>query len=63
MDSLGSLALATEGPSKDVLNANPVHRSASLLTPGLARNILMISAFEILVLLLMLFETTGNAFC
>eukprot|EP00703_Trepomonas_sp_PC1_P002587 JAP94019.1 Plasma membrane calcium-transporting ATPase [Trepomonas sp. PC1] len=63
MDSLGSLALATEGPSKDVLHAEPVHKSASLLTPGLIRNILIISCYQILILLLMLFEATGDALC
>lgn len=39
MDSLGSLALATEGPSKNVLDALPIHKSASLLTPTMIRNI------------------------
>ena len=45
MDSLGSLALATEGPAPDVLNAKPVHKSASLLTPGMVRNILLIACY------------------
>lgn len=63
MDSLGSLALATEGPAKDVLNAPPVHRSASLITPGLLRNIAIISGYNLLFLLLMLFPETGNALC
>lgn len=45
MDSLGSLALATEGPSKDVLKAKPVHRSASLVTPGMLRNVCMVSGY------------------
>lgn len=45
MDSLGSLALATESPAKDVLDAKPVHKSASLLTPGMLRNIILISVY------------------
>jgi len=45
MDSLGSLALATESPTKDVLDAKPIHKSASLLTPGMVRNILIISTY------------------
>lgn len=45
MDSLGSLALATEGPTKDVLDSKPVHKSASLITPGMLRNICLISGY------------------
>lgn len=45
MDSFGSLALATEGPSEDILNYPPIHRSASLITPGMLRNIFIISLF------------------
>lgn len=63
MDSLGSLALATEGPAKDVLNAAPVHKSASLLTPGMVRNILLISLYEMLIILLMMFDGLGDKVC
>ena len=45
MDSLGSLALATEGPTSNVLDAMPIHKSASLLTPSMMRNILIVAAY------------------
>lgn len=62
MDSLGSLALATEGPSKTVLCAKPVHRSSSLLTPGMVRNIAVVSAYEAIIILLAMFDGVGDSF-
>ncbi|KAH0571647.1 Calcium-transporting ATPase [Spironucleus salmonicida] len=61
MDSLGSLALATEFPASNVLEADPVSRSASLLAPGMIRNVLLVSTYQIIVMLLFLFPTPGNA--
>ncbi len=63
MDSLGSLALATEEPASDVLSYAPIHRSASLLTPAMTRNILIISGYEMLIILLMMFDGVGDTFC
>jgi magnesium-transporting ATPase (P-type) len=45
MDSLGSLALATEGPTDNVLDAMPIHKSASLLTPAMVRNVMFVAAY------------------
>ncbi|KAH0573804.1 Calcium-transporting ATPase [Spironucleus salmonicida] len=63
MDSLGSLALATEGPTPNILQAPPVKRSASIITPGMLRNIIIQSVYQLLVLLIMLFEFPGNLIC
>lgn len=63
MDSLGSLALATEGPNKSVLDCPPVHRSASLITPGMLRNIIIVSCYQSLIILLMMFDGFGDTFC
>lgn len=60
MDSLGSLALATEGPTVDILEHLPVKRNASIITPGMLRNIIGMSAYQLLVLLLMLFKGFGD---
>ncbi|TNJ28912.1 Plasma membrane calcium-transporting ATPase 2 [Giardia muris] len=60
MDSLGALALATEDPAKDVLDYQPVHRAASLITPCMLRNILVASVYEIVVILLMIFPGVGD---
>lgn len=61
MDSLGALALATESPAKNVLDYEPVHRAASLVAPGMVRNILLLAIYQILVILLMLFGQVGDA--
>ncbi|CAL5993241.1 Calcium-transporting_ATPase [Hexamita inflata] len=60
MDSLGSLALATEGPTKDILDHLPVKRSASIITPSMLRNILGMAAYQLFVLLIMLFNGLGD---
>jgi len=62
MDSFGSLALATEGPAKNILDALPIHRSASLVSPSMVRNILFISCYNLIVILCMMFEGVGDSF-
>lgn len=61
MDSLGSLALATEAPTSDVLESTPVHRFASLITPGMTRNILTSALYQVAILLLFMFPGIGDA--
>lgn len=63
MDSLGSLALATEGPTPNILDDLPVRRSASIITPCMLRNIVVTACYESLVLLLMLFDGVGDVVC
>lgn len=60
MDSLGALALATEDPAKNVLDYEPVHRAASLIAPGMLRNILIVAFYQIAVILLMIFGVVGD---
>jgi len=60
MDSMGSLALATEGPTADVLDADPVPRMASMITPGMLRNIVAVSVYQSLVILLLMFPGLGD---
>jgi hypothetical protein len=40
MDTLGSLALATESPSDKILNRKPYSRDDHIITPLMWRNIL-----------------------
>ena len=62
MDSFGSLALATEGPASNILDAKPIHRSTSLITPSMMRNILLISGYNLIIMLCMMFEGVGDSF-
>ncbi|CAL5988856.1 Calcium-transporting_ATPase [Hexamita inflata] len=60
MDSLGALALATQGPTKDILQHPPAKRNASIITPGMLRNVLGIAIYQLFVIILMLFEGFGD---
>ena len=62
MDSMGALALATEEPSKHILQEQPVHRSASMITPCMLRNIIVVGAYQVIISLCMIFEKTGDKF-
>ena len=55
MDSFGALALATRGPSDDLLNRPPYGRGDQLLNNLLLRNIIGHVVYQIIVLLLCLF--------
>nr|XP_043636890.1 calcium-transporting ATPase 12, plasma membrane-type-like [Erigeron canadensis] len=59
MDTLGALALATERPTKDLLNKPPVGRVEPLITNIMWRNLLSQSLFQITVLLT--FQFRGKA--
>eukprot|EP00769_Ergobibamus_cyprinoides_P001486 gnl/Ergobibamus_cyprinoides/253.p1 GENE.gnl/Ergobibamus_cyprinoides/253~~gnl/Ergobibamus_cyprinoides/253.p1 ORF type:complete len:347 (-),score=166.46 gnl/Ergobibamus_cyprinoides/253:66-983(-) len=50
MDSLASLALATEEPSNDLLNRKPYGRHSSMLTKPMIRNITVQSLYQLIVL-------------
>jgi len=56
MDTLGALALGTEAPTPELLNRKPYKRSSSLISRPMLRNILCISFYELIVLLVLLFE-------
>ncbi|KAJ0930047.1 putative calcium-transporting ATPase [Helianthus annuus] len=51
MDTLGALALATEGPTKELLNKPPVGRVEPLITNIMWRNLHAQAIFQIIVLL------------
>jgi len=55
MDTLASLSLATEKPTDEVLNRKPYGCSRPLISPSMLLNILAHSAYEIVVLLILLF--------
>jgi len=56
MDTMGALALATEPPSLELLNRKPYKRDASLISWPMWRNILCQSAFQIILLCVLLFS-------
>lgn len=60
MDSLGSLALATDGPSPTILDAQPVHPSASLMNPSMMRNVILVSTYESIIILITMFAGLGD---
>ncbi|KAI6183818.1 Calcium ATPase [Aphelenchoides bicaudatus] len=55
MDSLGSLALATENPTKDLLKRKPYGRKSSLISSVMARNIVGHGSYMLVVLLVLMF--------
>nr|XP_043637150.1 calcium-transporting ATPase 12, plasma membrane-type-like [Erigeron canadensis] len=59
MDTLGALALATERPTKELLNKPPVGRVEPLITNIMWRNLLAQSLFQVTVLLI--FQFRGKA--
>jgi len=56
MDTLGALALGTELPTNKVLNRKPYKRNAPLVSRPMLRNILVQSAFQLILLLVLLFK-------
>ncbi|CAD7699211.1 unnamed protein product [Ostreobium quekettii] len=56
MDSLASLSLATEAPKDDVLDSVPYDPLASLVTPTVLRNIVGQSAYQLLVMYILVFH-------
>ncbi|KAI6183732.1 Calcium ATPase [Aphelenchoides bicaudatus] len=55
MDSLGSLALATENPTKDLLKRKPYGRKSSLISPIMTRNIIGHGIYMLTMLLVLMF--------
>jgi magnesium-transporting ATPase (P-type) len=54
MDTMGALALGTEQPTDELLLRPPYKREASLVSRPMGRNILAQSAFQLIVLLMLL---------
>jgi magnesium-transporting ATPase (P-type) len=55
MDSMGALSLATSSPSKALLDRKPYRRTASLISRPMIRHILFQAAYQLAVLLVLLF--------
>ena len=55
MDTLGALALGTEAPTRSLLQRKPYKRSAPLLCRPMIRNIAFQSAFQLTLLMVLLF--------
>ena len=56
MDTFAALALATEPPSKTVLDRMPATKADMIVNPVMWRNIIGQSIFQIIILLVLLFE-------
>ncbi|KAG5560223.1 hypothetical protein RHGRI_003495 [Rhododendron griersonianum] len=56
MDTLGALALATEKPTKELMEKPPVGRTKPLITNVMWRNLLSQAAYQIAILLLLQFK-------
>ena len=56
MDTLGALALGTEPPTQELLHRKPYKRNASLLSWPMRRNIICQSAYQLTLLLVLLFK-------
>ncbi|XP_075476412.1 putative calcium-transporting ATPase 13, plasma membrane-type [Primulina tabacum] len=56
MDTLGALALATEKPTKELMNQKPVGRTMPLITNVMWRNLLAQALYQISVLLIIQFR-------
>ena len=59
MDTMGALALGTEAPKMELLQRKPYKRSAPLMSRPMWRNVLVQSAFQLLVLFLFLYLGAG----
>jgi len=58
MDTLASLALATEKPTEDLLRREPYGRDAPLLSKIMWRNIISHSVYQLIVTFVILFVGT-----
>jgi len=55
MDTLASLALATEPPTEDLLNRKPYGRTKSIISPLMLRNIFGQSLYQLAIMFLILY--------
>ncbi|MCL7038594.1 hypothetical protein MKW94_023467 [Papaver nudicaule] len=56
MDTLGALALATERPTKELMKAKPIGRTAPLISNVMWRNLMAQALYQISVLLILQFK-------
>ena len=62
MDSLASLALATDQPSEDLLKRKPYGRTGALLSKNMIKNIVFHSVYQISVIMVLLLIGMGLIF-
>ncbi|CAF4542577.1 unnamed protein product, partial [Rotaria magnacalcarata] len=55
MDTLASLALATEPPTEELLNRKPYGRTKSIISPLMLRNIIGQSLYQLAVMFIILY--------
>ena len=55
MDTLASLSLATEKPTESLLNRKPYGRTEALISRTMLKNILCHSAYQLVVIFVILF--------
>jgi len=55
MDTLASLALATEPPTEELLNRKPYGRTKSIISPLMMRNILGQSLYQLAIMFVILY--------
>ncbi|CAF1094635.1 unnamed protein product [Adineta ricciae] len=55
MDTLASLALATEPPTEDLLNRKPYGRTKSIISPMMMRNIIGQSLYQLAIMFIILY--------
>jgi len=63
MDTMGALALGTEQPTDELLKRNPYKRTSSLVSWIMRRNILGHSAYQLAVLMVLLFNGANMFNC
>ena len=61
MDTLASLALATELPSEELLNRKPYGRTKPLISRTMMKNIIGHSVYQLVVILTILFAGLSTA--
>ena len=55
MDTLASLALATEPPTEELLKRKPYGRTKSIISPMMMRNILCQSIYQLVIMFIILY--------
>ncbi len=56
MDTFAAIAYSTQPPRRDVLNQKPIPRNASIITPAMIANILMVGIYQTSILFTALFQ-------
>ena len=62
MDTLASLALATEMPTPELLERKPYGRTTALISPTMTKNILGQASYQLLITFGMMFYGKMNTF-